>query len=704
MAKATTMGPMKIKESASYRVFKVFNAIILTLISVAMLYPFLYLVAQSFSSTEAIVAGEVGLIPKDFNISTYKYVITDGKFIPYYGNTIVYSIIGTVCALLFSALLAYPLSKAELYGGKAINKFIIFTMYFGGGMIPNYILMVSLGLRDTVASFILPGMISTYYVILMRSFFLTLPRELEEAGEIDGLDKWGVFWRIAIPLSKPIIATMTLFYVVQYWNDWFDAFLYLDTTTKWPVAYYLRQLISSASGTSPYIIPKIYSETAYVTGGGVVPVSDYVQYMPNYSNFVEEYNMQDDLATITQADGKYYRLPGLKETSLQDYTFLIRKDIFDAAGYDVAELEKDWTWDEFADVLIGVKKYMVEQGMCGENDYIWSDMWCGQTSGYGQGGNLLKLLGASYDINTGWAITTNYGLVYDADSDSFVDGSVSDNYKQAYTVLQKLVQNKVLDPETWTQDDDTALNKFYRGETAIMSTNRAQYATQDSKIKEQLGEGNYELYRTLVPIGTSDYQAENQRLECGIMISSNALKELGEDEFIKMMRFVDWLWYSDEGLTLTKWGKEGETYTVTDGTYSLTPGYYCNGLSIAQTSDDQIDLREELGYACGNFMYSGNTELLTSNFSEDLRDFYDRQGQYRKLRPLDPTVTFDEDQMEMLNLWGTPMTDTVNAWTCKFAMNQADINNDWDTYVAEVEAQNMQNIVDMYNDTYNASK
>lgn len=250
MAKATTMGPMKIKESGSYRVFKVFNAIILTLISVAMLYPFLYLVAQSFSSTQAIVAGEVGLIPKDFNISTYKYVVTDGKFIPYYGNTVVYSIIGTVCALLFSALLAYPLSKAELYGGKAINKFIIFTMYFSGGMIPNYILMVSLGLRDTVASFILPGMISTYYVILMRSFFLTLPRELEEAGEIDGLDLWGVFWRIAIPLSKPIIATMTLFYVVQYWNDWFDAFLYLDTTTKWPVAYYLRQLISSASGTS----------------------------------------------------------------------------------------------------------------------------------------------------------------------------------------------------------------------------------------------------------------------------------------------------------------------------------------------------------------------------------------------------------------------------------------------------------------------
>ena len=242
--------PMKIKESMAYRVFNVFNTILMILICAAMLYPFLYLVAQSFSSTEAIVAGEVGLIPKDFSVETYAFVINDGRFIPYYGNTIIYSVIATVCARFFSALLAYPLSKPELWGGKIINKFIIFTMYFGGGMIPNYILMTSLGLRDTVAAFILPGMISTYYVILMRSFFTTVPRELEEAGEIDGLSLWGAFWRIALPLSKPIMATMALFYIVQYWNNWFDAFLYLDTQDKWPVAYYLRQLIDSSSGTA----------------------------------------------------------------------------------------------------------------------------------------------------------------------------------------------------------------------------------------------------------------------------------------------------------------------------------------------------------------------------------------------------------------------------------------------------------------------
>ena len=462
--------------------------------------------------------------------------------------------------------------------------------------------------------------------------------------------------------------------------------------------------LAVSSGEAPYIIPKIYSESAYVTGGGVVAVSDYVQFMPNYSAFVEEYNMQPDLETITQADGKYYRLPGLKETCLQDYTFLIRKDIFDAAGYDVAELEKDWDWKEFAEVLKGVKAYMVEQGMCGENDYIWSDMWCGQTSGYGQGGNLLKLLGSSYGFNTGWAISGTYGLNYDRDSDQFVSGSISENYKEAYGIIQDLVSSKVLDPETWIQDDETAMNKFYRGETAIISTNRAQSAGQEKGIADQLGEGNFELYRALVPMGSTNYQAENGRLECGVMISSNALEELGEEEFIKMLRFVDWLWYSEEGLKLTKWGVEGETYTVEDGKYSLTPGYYCNGLSIAQTSEDQVDLREELGYACGNYMYGGSTELLTSNFSEDLQDFYARQNAYRELRPLDPVIALDEDQIEMANLWGTPLTDTINTWTIKFAMGQADIEADWDTYVAEVQAQNLQSLLDLYNNAYAESK
>ncbi|MCD7716399.1 MAG: carbohydrate ABC transporter permease [Lachnospiraceae bacterium] len=273
-----------IKVSRGYRIFTVCNTILMILICVVMLYPFLYLIAQSFSSYEAIVAGKVGILPVDFSVDTYIYVITNGVFIPDYINTIVYSAVGTFLALFFSALLAYPLSKSELWGNKVIAPLIIFTMYFGGGMIPNYLLMINLGLQDTVAAFLLPSLISTYYVILMRSFFETVPKELEEAGEMDGLNKYGVFFRIALPLSKPIIATMVLFYLVMYWNDWFDAFLYLDTQSKWPVAYYLRNLISTAgsstsqdAGETIAIASNIKSCAMVLTAAPIICVYPFIQ-------------------------------------------------------------------------------------------------------------------------------------------------------------------------------------------------------------------------------------------------------------------------------------------------------------------------------------------------------------------------------------------------------------------------------------------
>ncbi len=287
MTKAKTIDtskPMKIKGSTGYRVFTVCNTILLIVICLAMLYPFVYLVAQSFSSAEAIIAGKVSIWPVDFSLDTYVYVLTNNNsiFLRNYANTIVYSVLGTALALSASCLLAYPLSKSELRGNKIVGPFIIFTMYFAGGMIPNYILMTSLGLADHVMAFILPGMISTYYVILMRSFFATVPQELEEAGEIDGLSKWGAFIHVAIPLSKPILATMTLFYLVQYWNDWFDAFLYLSDQDMWPVAYYLRNLISTSqtvqdAAESLSINANIKSCAMVLTAAPIICVYPFIQ-------------------------------------------------------------------------------------------------------------------------------------------------------------------------------------------------------------------------------------------------------------------------------------------------------------------------------------------------------------------------------------------------------------------------------------------
>ena len=243
----------KIRESTGYKVFTVFNTIIMILVSIATLYPFLYLISQSFTSTQAIIEGYTGLVPKGFNIETYQYILTrnDHEFLRYYLNTIIYTFIGTVLSLFFSSILAYPLSKPNLRINKILSPFIIFTMYFGGGLMANYVLMLKLGLKNSMWGFILPMLISTYYVILMRSFFMSIPKDLEEAGEIDGLNKWGVFWFIARPLSTPIIATMTLFYAVMYWNNWFNAKLYLQDKTKWPVAYFLQTIIRGAGANEP---------------------------------------------------------------------------------------------------------------------------------------------------------------------------------------------------------------------------------------------------------------------------------------------------------------------------------------------------------------------------------------------------------------------------------------------------------------------
>ena len=235
------------RETNRYRIFQIFNTVIMIIVCVLTLYPFLYLVAQSFSSEQAIIQGKVTIIPVDFNLTTYASVLKKGDFARYYLNTVIYSVVGTFFSLFLSMFLAYPMSKPQLRLNKFFAPFIIFTMYFGGGLIPNYVLMINLGLKNNIMGFIIPGLISTYYVLLMISFFRNVPHDLEEAAELDGLGQIGIFFRIVIPLSTPIIATMVLFYAVGYWNNWFTAFLYLDKKSLWPVAYYLRTIIVGSS-------------------------------------------------------------------------------------------------------------------------------------------------------------------------------------------------------------------------------------------------------------------------------------------------------------------------------------------------------------------------------------------------------------------------------------------------------------------------
>ena len=276
---------MKIKMSRGYQVFRVVNTIVMILVVFVTLYPFVWLVAQSFSSDAAVAAGQVTFLPVDFTTATYKYLLRDNRFFRYYGNTIIYSVVGTFISVVGTALLAYPLSKPELRLNKFFTPFVVFTMYFAGGLIPNYILVTQwLHLGDTVWAIVLPGAISTFNLLLMKSFFAGLPGELEEAAAMDGMGVYGIFVKIIIPLSKPIIATMCLFYLVGMWNEWFGPFLYLNQDSMKPISLWVRQLVegansvdTSSSAEASSVQATLKSATMVLTSAPIICVDPFVQ-------------------------------------------------------------------------------------------------------------------------------------------------------------------------------------------------------------------------------------------------------------------------------------------------------------------------------------------------------------------------------------------------------------------------------------------
>jgi putative aldouronate transport system permease protein len=236
-----------VKDSIQYKIFKVINVIILLLVVYVTLFPFLNVVAQSFSGQAEINAGKVSIFPKGFNVETYKTILHDKTFWTSYRNTIVYTVVGTFIAMAMTTIFAYVLSKKRLMGRKFFTSMAIFTMFFNGGLIPNYILIKNLGWTNSIWAIVVPGAISIFNMLIMKSFFEGMPEELEEAASIDGASTYRTFLQIILPLSKPILATMVLFYAVGNWNSWFGAFLYLDNSNMFPVTLYLRNLLAGAT-------------------------------------------------------------------------------------------------------------------------------------------------------------------------------------------------------------------------------------------------------------------------------------------------------------------------------------------------------------------------------------------------------------------------------------------------------------------------
>lgn len=230
------------------RAFTVFNYLFFAIVALLMILPFWHVIMVSFSGVNEAQRGGLFLYPKGWNLNTYNTVFRNPMIYTGFATTLMVTVSGTLIGVMVSALLAYALSKRHLRGGKLLMVLVLFTMVFNGGMIPNYMLIKSLGLIDNRLALVLPGLISAYNVIIMKSYFETIPDAYDESAKIDGANDLVIFFRIILPLSGAMLATVALFIAVGYWNDYFSSVLYINSTSKWSLQAVLRNMLTNTAG------------------------------------------------------------------------------------------------------------------------------------------------------------------------------------------------------------------------------------------------------------------------------------------------------------------------------------------------------------------------------------------------------------------------------------------------------------------------
>ena len=244
----------KVKKSLGDRIVDVIIYVVLGLIALSTVLPFLYVLAGSFATEKELTEKAFFIIPSVWSINAYKYAIQTANILRGLRNSILITILGTVMCMLFSLTFAYPLSKSHFRGRNWIMNLVIVTMLFSGGMIPTYIVVQTYGLLDSWWALVLPALINPFNMIIIKKFFSGLPVELDEASYMDGANDLQIFVKVALPLSKPVIASISLFYGVGFWNDYFNAMIYLQDAKKFPIQIQLRSIILQTSKIADTLI------------------------------------------------------------------------------------------------------------------------------------------------------------------------------------------------------------------------------------------------------------------------------------------------------------------------------------------------------------------------------------------------------------------------------------------------------------------
>jgi len=507
------------------------------------------------------------------------------------------------------------------------------------------------------------------------------------ANREGAMDKYGVGdqFKATAPLSLSIMVLSNAAYPYKAdWPFWSELTKRTNITLAPTVIpgsdYNQKRSVMISAGDAPMLIPKTYhpDEEAYIASGAILPVSDYIDLMPNFKDQISKWNLQSDLDGLREQDGKFYLLPGLHEDVWLDYSLAVRTDVLSQLSLPAPK-----TWDDVHTVLTAMKT-------AHPDIYPFSDRW---STPPGPGGNnLLNMIAQAYGTQAGWGYQPT---TWDTKANQFVLTGSMEEYKQTLQYLNTLVSEKLLDPETFTQKDDVARQKFATGKSLVISCNATTLNNENrADIKTIPGAT---VVKIPTPTGPRGNVKIGTRLEAGMMISAKARDS---KNFVALLQFVDWLFYSPAGKMFAKWGIQGTTYTgsVDDGSFKLSPDVKWAGVNPTATKSLQVDY----GFFNGVFVYGGSTKLLNSQFTPEELTFQQAMNA-RKTLALPPPHPLNADEREQATLWESAITDYVNQQTLKFVLGQRPFG-EWNAYVTELKGKNAGQYVDMVNGAYQRFK
>jgi putative aldouronate transport system substrate-binding protein len=448
------------------------------------------------------------------------------------------------------------------------------------------------------------------------------------------------------------------------------------TTIPFSDAVEKRSLLISA-GDAPSVIPLIYTgdEDSFVSSGAILPISDYVEHMPHFQKYVEEWDLGEMIDNLKQADGKYYMLPGLQEVSVPVFTLIIRKDVFETVGGGIPE-----TWDEMREALVKIKAEYPDSKPLAD--------------GF-EAASMLNYASHAFGAQAGWGFGD--GMMDDG-SGKLQYTAVSEGYKQMVEYFRGLVADGLLDTESLTAANDGggggSVAEKFANELVFAASGSSGTAIEFAQaLNETVGEGNYEVLQIAPPGGPAGQVCEPRNFWNGFMLNS----EVAESEyFLATLQFLDWIYYNPEARELLRWGILDETYTKdADGKITLKPEYSLNAYNI--NPDAATDIQADLGWSNSVFADSTESRALKESYNTPtFVEYIDSVLATRTPRDPNPPAPLDELELEQASLLATPIKDTVDTNTLRFIMGERDIA-EWDDYVAELEAQGLQQYIDLIN-------